>query len=195
MTKLYTRTGDKGSTTLVGGIKISKSHARIEAYGTIDELNSHIGMLVAMMRCNEKYAVDYSDYAMYLERIQALLFNIGTYLATDTSQTPIYPSAKLNEEEVALLESNIDKVVAATPENHCFVLPGGSIIAAQAHICRTVCRRAERRMVELAETVDILNIYIRYINRLSDYLYAVARKLNFIEHIDEKKWENPCFLQ
>lgn len=189
MTKLYTRTGDRGTTTLVGGIKIGKSHLRIEAYGTIDELNSHLGLLVALMR---QYVSSYSDDAMFLERVQSVLFNVGTYLATDTTQTPIYPSAQLNEAEITVIEREIDQVVAATPESHCFLLPGGSVSASQAHVCRSVCRRAERRMVELAEQTEIDYKYIKYVNRLSDYLYALARKLNFIEHIDEKKWENAC---
>lgn len=189
MTKLYTRTGDKGTTTLVGGIKISKSHPRIEAYGTIDELNSHIGLLVALMR--RDISTD-NDDAVFLERVQSVLFNVGTYLATDITQTPIYPSAQLNEAEIAIVEREIDRVVAATPENHCFVLPGGSVVASQAHVCRSVCRRAERRMVEFSEATPIDYLYVRYVNRLSDYLYALARKLNFIEHIDEKKWENAC---
>lgn len=192
MTKLYTRTGDKGTTTLVGGIKISKSHPRIEAYGTIDELNSHLGLLVAMMRQEGENEGKCRYDAMVVERVQAILFNIGTYLATDTTQTPIYPSACLDEQEIGILEREIDIAVAATPENHSFVLPGGSTIAAQAHVCRSVCRRAERRMIELADIVEIDYLYIRYINRLSDYLYALARKLNFIGNITEKKWGNPC---
>lgn len=192
MAKLYTRTGDKGFTTLVGGVKISKSHPRIEAYGTIDELNSHLGLLVAMMRQQGDHEEKCRYDAMVVERVQAILFNIGTYLATDVSQTPIYPSACLDEKEIGIIEREIDIAVAATPENHCFVLPGGSTIAAQAHVCRSVCRRAERRMIELADIVEIDFIYIRYINRLSDYLYALARKLNFIGNITEKKWENPC---
>lgn len=192
MPKLYTRTGDNGTTSLVGGVRISKSHIRIEAYGTIDELNSQLGLLVAMMRqpgeCQEKCRYD----AMVVERVQSLLFNIGTYLATDVSQTPICPSACLDEKEIGIIEGEIDLAVSSTPENHCFVLPGGSVTAAQAHVCRSVCRRAERRMIELAETTEIDPLYVKYVNRLSDYLYALSRKLNFIEHIDEKKWENPC---
>lgn len=190
MSKLYTRTGDKGMTTLVGGIKISKSHARIEAYGTIDELNSQLGLLVAMMRQSRSHNEE-AD-AIFIERVQSVLFNIGTYLATDISCTPIYPSARLNEEEITIIEGEIDNVVAAAPESHCFLLPGGSMSAAQAHVCRSVCRRAERRMVEMAEQVEMDYIYIRYVNRLSDYLYALAKKLNFIENVEEKKWENAC---
>jgi len=192
MTKLYTRTGDKGTTTLVGGVKISKSHPRIEAYGTIDELNSHLGLLVAMMSQQGESEEQCRYDAMVVERVQALLFNVGTYLATDVTQTPVYSSACLDAREIDIIEREIDLAVAATPENHCFVLPGGSLLAAQAHVCRSICRRAERRMIELAQIVELDYLYIRYINRLSDYLYALARKLNFIGNITEKKWGNPC---
>lgn len=192
MARLYTRTGDNGTTTLVGGIKINKSHPRLEAYGTIDELNSHLGLLLATMRQQSEHEERFHHDETIIERVQATLFNIGTYMATDIERTPIHPSANLNEEEIKTIEGEIDKAVTSTPENHCFVLPGGTIAAAQAHVCRTICRRAERRMVELADSTTIDYIYIRYVNRLSDYLYALARKLNFIENMEEKKWENPC---
>ena len=143
ITKVYTRTGDKGTTSLVGGVRIKKSDIRLEAYGTVDELSAQLGMLVAMM--------DEGSEKQLVVHIQNNLFNVCTHLATDQSQTPLYPSALLDKGEILLLEQNIDSIMRELPERQGFILPGGAPAACQAHICRTVCRRAERRIAELAE--------------------------------------------
>lgn len=183
ITKVYTKSGDKGTTSLVGGDKIIKNHCRLEAYGTIDELNSHIGLLIS-------YSGD--EFKDELERIQCSLFNVGTYLATDQNTTPIYPSAKLPEGEVERVEKLIDEMLLELPEQQGFILPGGTVAASQSHVCRTVCRRAERCIVTLSLQVEISPVIIQYINRLSDFFFVLAKKINFIEGHSEKLWSNYC---
>lgn len=184
ITKVYTKGGDKGQTSLVGGERISKCCSRIEAYGTIDELNSHIGLLVSMIS-------DETD-RNELQRIQNCLFNVGTYLATDTETTPLYSSARIPTNEIARLEQLIDEITAILPEQQGFILPGGMPSASQSHVCRTVCRRAERCMVALSETSPLSPEYIAYINRLSDFFFVFAKKLNFNAGCEEKIWHNYC---
>lgn len=191
ITKVYTRTGDKGTTSLVGGIRIGKADIRLEAYGTVDELNSHLGLLAAHLPAGDKNLPDGDDHRT-IEQIQSILFNIGTHLATDLSQTPLYPSARLPEDAITRLEDEIDRTLAMLPEAQGFVLPGGTIAAAQAHICRTVCRRAERRVVALAAEAEVGPEIQTYLNRLSDYLFVLAKKLNFMAGESEKIWHNPC---
>lgn len=191
ITKVYTRTGDKGTTSLVGGIRIGKADIRLEAYGTVDELNSHLGLLAAHLSAGDKNLPD-SDDRRTIEQIQSILFNIGTHLATDLSRTPLYPSARLPEDAITRLEDEIDRTLAMLPEAQGFVLPGGTIAAAQAHICRTVCRRAERRIVALAAEAEVGPEILTYLNRLSDYLFVLAKKLNFMAGECEKIWHNPC---
>ena len=184
ITKVYTRTGDKGMTSLVGGVRIKKSDIRLEAYGTVDELSAHLGMLVSMINIDEERSL--------LIRVQNNLFNICTHLATDQSQTPLYPSAHLAEGEIEFLEERIDKLMKALPERQGFILPGGVIAACQAHICRTVCRRAERCIAALAEVAQIDQEMQMYVNRLSDYLFVLAKIINFNEGKSEIIWENAC---
>lgn len=184
ITKVYTKTGDKGTTSLVGGIRVSKASVRIEAYGTVDELSSQLGLLAAQIGDGELRDT--------VERIQNTLFNVCSYLATDTAQTPVYASAKIDTAETAFLEQSIDTILAELPERQGFVLPGGTVAAAQAHVCRAVCRRAERRIVALAETTEISDDALRYVNRLSDYLFVLAKKLNFMAGRKEKTWHNSC---
>ena len=184
ITKVYTRTGDQGETSLVGGVRIKKSNIRLEAYGTVDELSAHLGMLVAMMK--------EGDEREFVIRIQNNLFNVCTHLATDQSQTPLYPSAHLAEGEIASLEQRIDNLMKQLPERQGFVLPGGVPAACQAHICRTVCRRAERRIAALAEEAQIAPEMQQFVNRLSDYLFVLAKIINFNEGKSEIIWENAC---
>ncbi|MCR4582359.1 MAG: cob(I)yrinic acid a,c-diamide adenosyltransferase [Prevotella sp.] len=184
ITKVYTRTGDKGQTSLVGGIRVNKSDLRLEAYGTIDELSSHLGLLGSLLP-------DGDEKTMII-RVQNNLFNIGTYLATDQEKTPLYPSARLADGEAALLEHEIDRLMGLLPEVQGFILPGGTQGAAQAHVCRTVCRRAERRIVSLSEKVEISADMLQYVNRLSDYLFVLAKIINFNEKRDEIVWQNFC---
>ena len=194
ITKVYTRTGDKGETSLVGGVRIKKSDIRLEAYGTVDELSAHLGMLVAMMkerpRTNASAALE--EECDLVIRVQNNLFNVCTHLATDQSQTPLYPSAHLAEGEIEALEARIDKLMKELPERQGFILPGGTMTAAQAHICRTVCRRAERRIAALAEVAQIGPEMQQYVNRLSDYLFVLAKIINFNEGKNEIIWENAC---
>lgn len=188
ITKVYTRRGDRGETDLVGGQRESKASLRIESYGTVDELNSHIGLLAALLCEKGGDAVTYDE----LERIQHCLFNVGTYLATDTSCTPLYPSSRLPDGEVNRLETQIDAIQQELPPVPGFVLPGSGVLSAQAHVCRTVCRRAERCVVRLSEHTDIADEIFSYLNRLSDYLFVLSRKLSFVEGKVEKIWHNIC---
>lgn len=185
ITKVYTRRGDKGMTDLVGSVRISKTDVRLDAYGTVDELNSHLGLLVSMM------TTDDAERTVVL-RVQNNLFNIGTHLATDQSQTPLYPSARLPESETAFLEQRIDAINAALPEPQGFVLPGGTMAAAQCHVCRAVCRRAERRIDALAEQATVGSDVVEYVNRLSDYLFVLAKIINFNAGQGEIIWQNAC---
>ena len=185
MTKIYTRTGDKGMTSLVGGVRIKKSNVRLEAYGTVDELCSHIGLLVAYL------PQDDDDHDL-LVGIQSNLFIAGSHLATDQSKTPLYPSAILPKGETERLEQRIDEILALLPEPQGFILPGGTVAAAQCHVCRTVCRRAERRIDALAEVAEVGPEVIQYINRMSDYLFVLAKKINFNARQQEIIWQKPC---
>ena len=189
ITKVYTRTGDKGMTDLVGGVRIRKTDPRLEAYGTTDELSSHLGLLSAMM-AKDKHPLE--EERQMLVRSQNNLFIIGSYLAIDQNQTPLYDFAKLPDGETALLEERIDSLMATLPERQGFVLPGGTVSAAQCHVCRTVCRRAERRILELAQKAQVDDCIIQYINRLSDYLFVLAKIINFNAGQSENLWQNTC---
>ena len=184
ITKVYTRGGDKGQTSLVGGQRVSKASTRLEAYGTVDELSSHLGLLAAMLP-------DGHDQETVV-RIQNCLFNVCTNLATDQDSTPLYPSAHLPEGEIGRMEQEVDAIMQLLPERQGFVLPGGTPEAAQAHVCRTVCRRAERRIVALAQEATVSQEVQQYVNRLSDYLFVLAKKLNFVAGKSEKIWQNAC---
>lgn len=184
ITKVYTRTGDHGTTSLVGGVRVGKDSQRIEAYGTLDELSSHLGLLAALLsESHERETV---------ERVQDNLFRVCTYLATDLAQTPLHPSARLGTGEAEMLEREMDDMMAAMPEATGFILPGGTVEAAQAHVARAVCRRAERRMVALGCTDEEGRRMLCYVNRLSDYLFVLARKLNFVAGRAEKTWGVTC---
>ena len=177
---LYTATGDKGTTSLVGGKRVSKTDVRLEAYGTTDELNSHIGLLVAMMPASDDVAL--------LRRIQDTLFIVGSALATDLETTTLHEASRLKEEEIACVEQRIDYLDSEVPPLCKFVLPGGAPAAAQAHVCRTVCRRAERCICALAEQHPVADHVQRYVNRLSDYFFVLARYINHATHTPEIFW-------
>ncbi len=184
ITKVYTRTGDKGTTALVGGDRVSKADKRIEAYGTIDELSSLLGLLAANM--------ENTDDIKMLQRVQNTLFCVGTQLATNTETTQMPPSAIFSEEEIKMLEKEIDKIVGMLPQQMGFILPGGSQQAAMAHVARTVCRRAERRMVDMAAEQQVTTEALTFVNRLSDYLFVLAKKINSEKGLKEKYWQNTC---
>ena len=182
ITKVYTRGGDMGKTSLVGGQRVSKASERLEAYGTVDELSSHLGLLASLLPDGDDKAV--------IIRIQNCLFNVCTNLATDQEQTALSPSAYLPDGEIELVEQKIDEIMKLLPEKQGFVLPGGTKEASQAHVCRTVCRRAERRIVALSEVAVISPEVLQYVNRLSDYLFVLAKKINFNANQSEIIWEN-----
>ena len=195
ITKVYTRTGDKGMTSLVGGVRINKSDIRLEAYGTVDELSANLGMLASMMKRSlqeDDDTLGIGEECRLVARVQNNLFNVCTHLATDQSQTPLYPSAHLAEGEIELLEDRIDSLMKKLPERQGFILPGGTPAACQAHICRTVCRRAERRIAALAEVAQVGPEMQMYVNRLSDYLFVLAKIINFNGGESEILWENAC---
>lgn len=184
ITRVYTKTGDKGETSIVGGIRVKKSCERLEAYGTVDELSSQLGLLASLLPDGE-------DKSLII-RIQTNLFNVCTNLATDQSQTPLYDSAKMADGEIELLEQEVDRIMKLLPERQGFILPGGCQAAAQAHVCRTVCRRAERRIVALSEVAQISPETLQYVNRLSDYLFVLAKKINFNAGVSEIIWQKVC---
>ena len=182
ITKVYTGGGDMGQTSLVGGQRVSKASVRLEAYGTVDELSSHLGLLAAMLTDAEEKEL--------IIRIQNHLFNVCSNLATDQETTKLSPSAFLPEGAVKALEDQVDKIMQLLPERQGFVLPGGTLEAAQAHVCRTVCRRAERRIVALSEVSKISPEVLQFVNRLSDYLFVLAKKINFNANHSEIVWQN-----
>ena len=167
---IYTKTGDKGTTSLVGGTRVPKTHIRLEAYGTVDELNSYLGLL-------QTYLTDEEDKQIIF-RIQNKLFSVGSYLATDQTQTKLRMESRIEDEDIRMLEQAIDVIDNELPPLNAFILPGGDRGAAVGHICRTVCRRAERRILALAEECDIDARVTAFVNRLSDYLFILTRKLN-----------------
>jgi cob(I)alamin adenosyltransferase len=181
--KIYTRTGDTGTTALFGGNRVPKSHPRIDAYGTVDEANSVLGLVRALLA----NAPGADRLTPLLTRIQDDLFVLGADLATPSGSRAQVP--RINQEHVARLEQDIDAFEAdLSPLKH-FILPGGSQVAATLHIARTVCRRAERRTVEAAALEDIHDEAVVYLNRLSDLLFVLARWANRQAGIDEAEWK------
>ncbi len=179
--KIYTKTGDKGKTGLIGGTRVSKSDIRLEAYGTVDELNSHIGLLMSLNI--EDKNVD------FLRNIQNLLFSIGASLATDIEKTNYDNSSIIKDEQINILEEEIDRVTSELKELEAFILPSGSQTASQCHICRTVARRAERRIIEMSNFYPVTENIIKYINRLSDYFFSLSRWVLKREKIEEICWK------
>jgi len=179
--KIYTKTGDKGETSLIGGTRVPKYHDRIEAYGTLDELNSFIGTLRDQL--NEEHLRN------ILLRVQENLFTAESLLATDP-ETPLTRSLpQLSEDDVLELENEIDAMNAHLPPIKTFILPGGHPLVSLCHVCRTVCRRAERIIIKLASEMAVDEILIKYINRLSDYLFVLARELAFVNNIPDLPWK------
>lgn len=165
---VYTKTGDKGMTSLVGGKRVIKAHVRLEAYGTTDELNSFVGFLIQ--------AIEDKHDLQILSYIQHKLFTVGSYLATETEVIPPQAASIITQEDISLLEDEMDKIDSELPALRQFVLPGGSESAARAHICRTVCRRAERCIYRVKEDFPVDDQILMFVNRLSDYFFLLARK-------------------
>ncbi|HEY9551013.1 MAG TPA: cob(I)yrinic acid a,c-diamide adenosyltransferase [Prevotella sp.] len=179
--KVYTRTGDNGNTSLADGTRILKSDCRLEAYGTLDELNAQVGLLGALLTDAQEQQL--------IEQIQNTLFSIGAQLASPCQKEE---TAQQHDHTVEQLEKHIDDIQSVLPPLHDFILPAGNRAAIQAHICRTVCRRFERRLVELAEQGTTPSGILCFSNRLSDYFFVLARKINFLAGITEKKWQKTC---
>ncbi|MES2377947.1 MAG: cob(I)yrinic acid a,c-diamide adenosyltransferase [Bacteroidota bacterium] len=177
--KIYTKTGDKGFTSLIGGTRVPKHHLRIESYGTVDELNSYIGLI----RDQEITQHDKD----FLKEIQDRLFTIGSSLAADPEKSKmVIPD--LHPEDIELLEHEMDAINLQVPELKHFILPGGSTTISYCHIARCVCRRAERITVHLADESVVDDKVIVYLNRLSDYLFTLARKVANDHKIPENEW-------
>lgn len=191
---IYTKTGDNGTTSLVGGRRVKKYDQRVEAYGTVDELNAHIGMLATMMRDKSidlEMAFDvreqFENCYKQLKTAQNKLFVIQTLLATEDEET-YNKLPQLDDNATNEMEAWIDDIDKRLPKLKSFVIPGGSTISAQAHIARTVCRRAERQIVRLAEEENIEEKIKKYINRTSDYLFVISRFALILENKAENFW-------
>ncbi len=180
--KIYTKTGDKGKTSLIGGTKVFKSDLRIEAYGTVDELNSFIGLCLDHLKSHTINSL--------LAEVQDRLFTIGSALACDPEKETKLKIPDLHETDVELLEKEIDKMNEVLPSMKSFILPGGHVAVSSLHIARTVCRRAERCCVKMQKKeMEVGWLIIKYLNRLSDYLFVLAR---FVAHqlsVEEIPWK------
>ncbi len=183
--KIYTKTGDQGLTLLIGGTRVPKHHIRIEAYGTVDELNSFLGLL--RDKISEKYSSE-------LIEIQNKLFTLGSFLALDPNKENLPNGQKrlniksIEETDIVFLENKIDQMQKEVPPMKNFILPGGHEQVSLCHICRTVCRRAERKVTYLNEINPVDSYLMKYLNRLSDYLFVLARKLSIDLQVHEEPW-------
>jgi len=179
--KIYTKTGDKGSTSLIGGVRVPKNHIRIESYGTVDELNSFIGM-VNDMCANEQISG-------WLREIQDRLFTLGSVLATNPDKEVKMKLPDLHDEDVAWLEQRIDEMNEVLPEMRSFILPGGNLASSTCHVARCVCRRAERLCVGMHEQDEYVpELIVKYLNRLSDFLFVLSRYISHINGAEEVAW-------
>ena len=179
---IYTKNGDKGETSLLTGTKVPKFHSRVEAYGTVDELNAYIGLL----RSSEYIDSEAKKTLIY---IQNQLFSIGSHLAMDKTNSNI-KLPEISQENVHYLENEIDKMNTELPPLNSFILPGGNNIVSYAHVARTTCRRAERVITKLAYNAHVEELFIIYLNRLSDYLFVLARKLAKDTNAEEIAWQS-----
>ena len=173
---IYTGTGDNGTTSLCGGTRVAKDHPRVEAYGTLDELNAHLGLLAASL--NDSRAIE------FIEGIENCVFTIGCHLANEKSQ-----ECPICDSDIEKLEKEIDAISASLLPLKSFILPAGSEQAARANVCRTICRRAERLMTTLGKEHSVAPFAMVYVNRLSDYLFTLQRQLLGGK---EKMWQKPC---
>jgi len=173
--KIYTKGGDKGETSLVGGTRVSKADQKIEAYGTVDELNSALGVLAASS----------SEFSEFIKAIQHKLFNLGSLLAAENDLEFKLPD--VGQDDIEVLEKEIDRIDKILPRLKNFILPGGSVLSAHTHLARCICRRAERRVVALQESQYA--ILVQYLNRLSDYLFILSREFLRLEGKEEVIWQ------
>jgi cob(I)alamin adenosyltransferase len=179
--KIYTKTGDDGTTGLVGGTRVNKYDARLEAYGTVDELNAAIGVV-------RSFPVP-EDIKVKLEEVQNKLFNIGARLASDEKGDAFTSQLSITTEHLEFLEKSIDELEEELPALNRFILPGGDLAAAYCHVARTVCRRAERRILEFSLNQPVQPEIVQYMNRLSDFLFVLSRKLTVVSGIEDKPWK------
>ncbi len=177
--KIYTKTGDKGETSLFGGKRVSKSSIRVEAYGAVDELNSIIGVVLSELRSKNQ------ELRKELVKVQNDLFDIGSSLANPKSSSPLYLKQRTQDQEKL-----IDRLTSKLPELRNFILPGGGKAGSQLHFARTICRRAERRIVELSKKEHVHPEILMYFNRLSDLLFTLARYINYREKVKEIIWSS-----
>lgn len=179
--KIYTKTGDKGSTSLIGGVRVPKNHIRIESYGTVDELNSVIGMV------NDTAAND--KISTWLREIQDRLFTIGSVLATSPDKDVKMKLPDVHDADVTWLEQRIDEMNDILPEMRSFIIPGGNLASSTCHVARCVCRRAERICVGMQEQEEYVpELIIRYLNRLSDFLFVLARYIAHTNGVEDLPW-------
>ncbi|MGI6073727.1 MAG: cob(I)yrinic acid a,c-diamide adenosyltransferase [Fermentimonas sp.] len=164
---IYTKTGDKGTTALVGGTRVPKTHVRLDAYGTVDELNSYVGWLNCEITDPENNE--------FLRFLQHKLFTVGSYLATETESKQPKKASVITDEDIERIEKQIDRLDSELPKLNRFVLPGGNELASRAHICRTIARRAERNVYRVAESYPVSENILIFLNRLSDYFFVLAR--------------------
>lgn len=180
--KIYTKTGDSGKTSLIGGTKVSKSHLRIDSYGTVDELNSFIGLVSDHITDTHSKTI--------LKEVQDRLFTIGSSLACDPEKETKMKIPDLKEEDIVLLENEMDRMDETLPEMKSFILPGGHIAVSTAHVARCVCRRAERICVNMKEQDLFVDpLVIKYLNRLSDYLFILSRYIGHLLGAEEIPWK------
>jgi cob(I)alamin adenosyltransferase len=179
--KIYTKTGDKGSTSLIGGVRVPKNHIRIEAYGTVDELNSQMGVVSDCVKNEEIIG--------WIREIQDRLFTLGAVLATNPDKEVKMKLPDLHDEDVIWMENLIDKMNETLPEMRSFILPGGNLAASMAHVARCICRRAERICVAMQQEQEYIpDLAVKYLNRLSDFLFVLARYIGHLNHATEIAW-------
>lgn len=183
--KLYTRSGDDGTTGLFGGGRVSKDHPRIEAYGTVDELNAFVGFVCSACRREVRYEARLLEIFAH---VQSRLFDIGADLATPEDSKSAAKILRIDERFVAEIESWIDEVDGANPPIRTFVMPGGTELASRLHLARTICRRAERLMIRLGHNEPVTDGAIHWMNRLSDLLFAMARQANHVAGVADVPW-------
>ncbi len=176
--KIYTKTGDDGTTGLFNGVRVSKNNLRVECYGTIDELNSMIGVCYSMETSEELKS--------NLEKVMHILFRLATDLATPSTPPPLFPIQRINEDDISLLEQLIDKYDEELPPLRNFIYPTGTNSSSMLQLARTVARRAERLIISLVESNDVNLVIVKFVNRLSDYLFTAARFSNLKAGVEEK---------
>jgi cob(I)alamin adenosyltransferase len=177
--KIYTRKGDDGKTALIGGDRVAKHHIRVESYGTVDELNSQVGLVRSF--------VQESTEEQFLSEIQNTLFTLGSYLASSPHSKMVLP--EFDESDIDRMEIEIDRITSQLPELRNFILPGATQQGAHCHVARCVCRRGERIIVDLSQHEFVADMIISYVNRLSDYLFVLSRKITLDLGTVEQPWK------